>query len=301
MIYKNILERIGDTPIVGIKELGPNDNNLFMKLEGNNPTGSIKDRAALAIIKDKINKGELTREKTILDASSGSFACAMSFIGNFLGYSVTTVVGNKMTNDKYEFVKFFGAECIKYDANFTIESNRYCRNELLKSDPEKYCFLDQLHNPMNPLIHYQTTAPEIIEALPEVSAVSFSAGSGGTLCGISRFFKEFYPHVKMVEVGAASGTKIPGTAAFQDGEYITPFIDEYLANNRIDYRAEVSEHDAKKKVKLLRESGVYCGIQTGAVYQGTLDAIDKLSIKGPVVMISGDSGWKNTEKLSKLI
>ena len=238
--FVNIEKLIGNTPTMELN-LGLNNNvKTYLKLEGYNPTGSIKDRAALFILKDKIKKKELINGKTILDASSGSFACAITYFGNILGFPVITVTGSKMTEDKLNFVNYFGGKNIKIDANFTIECNRYCSEVLLKKNPEKYCFLDQLHNWQNPLAHYETTAPEILKRFPNIAAVVFSIGSGGTICGISRYFKKYSSKTKIIAVTAAKGTKIPGTAGFLDGEYETPFIKEFNQENRIDYTAVIS-------------------------------------------------------------
>ena len=302
MLFDSILKKIGNTPIFRFPySSGIEDVEFYIKLEGENLTGSVKDRAAYSIIMDKINTGELAEGKTILDASSGSFACSLAFLGKMLGYPVTVVTGSKLTEDKAVYIRFYGAKNIPY-GNFTIEGNRYCQDVLLKENPNKYCFLDQLHNPNNANMHERVTGPEIMQDLPGLSAVAFSLGSGGTLCGISRFLKKHYPQVKIIAVTAQHGTKIPGTGAFVDGDYITPFIKEANENNYYDYVAEISEEDARKRtIDLSHKYGFYVGIQTGGVLQGLIDGINKLKIAGKVLVISGDAGWENMEKLSSLI
>ena len=222
----NVENLVGNTPTLKLNLFDHNNINTYIKLEGYNPTGSIKDRAALNIIRKKISYGELTDGKTILDASSGSFACSMSYFGMIYGFPVLTVTGTKMTEDKLKFVKYFGAKNVSIDAKFTIESNEYCKNRLIIENPDKFCFLDQLHNWDNPEAHYLTTGPELLREFPDLSAVVFSIGSGGTLCGVSKFLREKSPQTKIIAVTADKGTKIPGTAGFLDGEYETPFIKE---------------------------------------------------------------------------
>ena len=139
--------------------------------------------------------GELSQGKTILDASSGSFACAMSTLQD-VWISCFNCNGNKMTEDKLKFVNYFGAKNVSIDAKFTIESNEYCKNKLIAESPEKFCFLDQLHNWDNPEAHYLTTGPEILRDFPNLTAVAFSIGSGGTLCGVSKFLREKKPKYK---------------------------------------------------------------------------------------------------------
>lgn len=296
MIFSNLMSMVGNTPIVKFTLANNLSVEGYIKLEGFNPTGSVKDRAAVALIRHKLQSGELVPGKTILDASSGSFACSISFFGKILGLPVTVVTGGKMTQDKVAFIQYFGANRISY-GNFTIEGNRYCADVLCHQQPERYCFLDQLHNWNNPEAHYLTTGPEILKDLPDVAAVAFSLGSGGTLNGVGRYIRATMPSVRIIAVTAASGTKIPGTGSFSDGDYVSPFIADSIESGIFDFTAIVSMEDAIERVKDLRSQGFYVGIQTGAVYQGMLDAVHSLNIRGKVLIISGDAGWKNMDKL----
>jgi len=300
MIYQNYLDMVGNTPIVRFESSKKDNIDFFIKLEGYNPTGSVKDRAAKALILEKIEKGELVSGKTILDASSGSFATSIALLGKILDFPVTVTTGGKMTKDKIAFLEYFGAHIIPH-GNFTIEGNEYCRNVLVPNNPEKFCFLDQLHNWRNSEAHYQTTGPEILSDIPDVSAIAFSLGSGGTLHGISRYIKEKKPDTKIIAVTAGHGTKIPGTGAFVDGDYVTPFIADSRKKKYFDFTAVVGLDEAIRRVKELRKKGFYVGIQTGAVYQGMLNAINELQIEGKVLVVSGDSGWKNMDKLIELV
>lgn len=296
IVHKNNFERIGNTPLVQINMTDFTKDKCFVKLEGQNPTGSIKDRTALGIIKKEINEGRLVKGKTILDASSGSYACSLSYFGKMLGYRVKVVTGSKLTVEKKRFIEYFGAELISF-GDFTIEGNIFCKQKILKKNRTKYCFLDQLHNWTNPEIHYETTGPEILKAIPDVNAIVFSLGSGGTLGGISKYIKKHKPDTKLIGVTAASKTKIPGTGAFSDGDYKTPFIQELFESNRLDLVPEIQMKDALKGVEYLKNQGFYVGIQTGAVYHGMKSALDNGLISGKIVMISGDSGWKNADSL----
>lgn len=298
-IFDDVLQMTGNTPLVKIRTDLDGDCTCYVKLEGSNPTGSVKDRAALALIRAGIASGQLKSGMHILDASSGSFACSLSYFGHILGYPVTVVTGSKLTLDKKAFIEYFGAALISH-GDFTIQGNAYCREVLMAEAPGKYCFLDQLHNPGNPMAHFTQTGPEIFEAVPDVAAIVFSLGSGGTLNGISRYIRESGKATKVIAVTSAAGTKIPGTGSFVDGDYITPFIAEMQRENRIDYTAEVNLAQAGESVIRLRRQGIFAGIQTGAVFHGMQDGIRALGIKGKVVMISGDAGWKNMDKLAAL-
>lgn len=298
MLYDSILEMVGNTPIVRFQApIGPSVD-FYVKLEGCNPTGSLKDRAALAIIKDKIKTGELGPGKTFLDASSGSYACALSLFGQVLGFPVLTVTGSTLTKEKAEFIDYFGARQISH-GDITIEGNRYCKNVILPQDPEKYCFLDQLHNPQNMVAHYEGTGPEILKDLPDVAAVASSVGSGGTISGVSKFLKENKPDTKIIAVTAESGTRIPGTGAFVDGDYVTPFINFCYEEKFFDHVARVTTGQAYEQVAYLRKQGIFVGLQSGGVLQGLINGIKQLKIEGKVLLISGDSGWKGMDVLVK--
>lgn len=294
-IFDNNIDRLGNTSIVRVTNNDIKKCEFFIKLEGDNPTGSIKDRPALYIIRNENAEGRLYAGKTIIDASSGSYGCSISYFGKLLGYPVKVVSGSKLTDDKKNFIKYFGAELI-LKGDYTIEGNHYCR-ELYEKEPDKYCFLDQLHNWKNPEAHFNTTGPEILNSIPDVEAIVFSLGSGGTLNGVAKYIKSIKPKVKFIGVTAASGTKIPGTGSFIDGDYVTPFIKEIYDLGYLDYIAEIDINSAISSVKYLADQGFYAGIQTGAVYEGLLRGVSVLNITGKVLMISGDAGWKNMDKL----
>jgi cysteine synthase len=297
-IYTSITQMIGNTPMVKYYTHEISGASIFVKLESYNPTGSIKDRAAIYNINDAINTGKLISGKTILDASSGNMACALAYYGKILGYNVKVICNSKLTEDKKQFIKYFGAELEVY-GDLTIQGNNYCR-DIINSEPDKYCFLDQLHNPCNPQASFETLGPEILSALPDVSAVVGSMGSGGSMCGVSRYFKQQSPQTLIFTSQAASGTKIPGTGAFVDGDYITPFIKEMIEQKLYHESFYIHQKDAEIRTKQLAEKGIFAGIQAGGVLHACISAINKYNIKGNVVMIIGDAGWKNMDKLKNI-
>lgn len=296
MIYDDILKMVGDTPIVKLRNNFNLPVEFFVKLEGNNPTGSIKDRAALALILDKMNTGQLQKDMTILDASSGSYACSIAYFGKIFGYPVTVVTGSKLTKDKHQFINYFDAELISY-GDFTIEGNKYCKETICAQEPERYCFLDQLHNWENPRNHFVNTAPEIFRDIPDLDLIVFSLGSGGTLHGICTYIRDQNLKTKIIAVTSESETKIPGVGAFVDGDYITPFIAESRNKNFFNFEVRVSFHEAIKQVNYLRQEGLYVGPQTGSVFNGAIKVLKRNKIQGKVLLISGDSGWKNMQRL----
>jgi cysteine synthase len=299
MVVSSFLELVGNTPFVKLKLSKFPAVNFFVKLESFNPTGSIKDRACTYNIKSAIKSGLLNEKKIILDASSGNMACALSFFGKILGYKVKVVCNSKLTDDKKNFILFFGAE-LEVIGDMTIEGNNYCR-KLAETDEGKvnYCFLDQLHNPSNPLASYETLGPEIHKDFPDVKAVIGSMGSGGSMCGVARYFKENKKDTLIFTSQSASGTKIPGTGSFIDGDYITPFIVELRSNYKDTFM--INQKDAELRTRELREQGIYAGFQAGGVLEAAYNAIQKYNLSGDVVMIIGDAGWKNMDKLKALI
>jgi cysteine synthase B len=161
--------------------------------------------------------------------------------------------------------------------------------------------LDQLHNWENPRGYYETLGPEILHDFPDVKMVVGSLGSGGSLFGTGQFLKQKRPKVKIVAVQAASGTKLPGTGAFDDGDYITPFIKEGFDKGIFDHVIKIHEADAVRRSLQLKEQGFFCGLQTGGVMHAALKSAQEFGLEGDAVILSGDSGWKNMDKLLHLM
>lgn len=299
MRVESVCQLIGNTPCV-LWESGGDGASIYFKLEGYNPTGSIKDRACYQMIKSLRERGLIRPGMTLLDASSGNFASSLSYFGRMMGHPVEVVVSSKLTSEKRKFIEYFCGR-ITSVGDFTIDGNRYCR-ELIKEDHTgKYCFLDQLHNWDNPGAYYQWLGPEILYSFPDVSMVIGSLGSGGTMLGVGKYIKERKPEARVVVVQALSGSRIPGVGSFDDGDYITPFMKRGWGDGIFDSVVKVDQQSACERVRQLNDKGIFCGLQTGAVMHAALQEIDNRGIKGDVVVISGDSGWKNMDKLSMLM
>jgi len=295
VIYENMLDSIGNTPYIRFQTDEVKGAKIYIKLEGYNPTGSIKDRACLYNIKGAIKSKKLKKGMTILDASSGNMACAIAYYGKIMGYKTHLVCGSKLTSEKKNFIEYFDGT-LEMHGDYTIQGNDYCRKMLVPSD-SSYCFLDQLHNENNPLASYETLGPEILESFPQVKAIVGSLGSGGSMYGSGRYIKENSPLTKVIAVEAGHGSKIPGTGAFADGDYITPFIGNARREGIFDDSISISIDDAILRTKQLSEQGIFVGFQTGGVLDACIRTIARDEIKGDVVMVSGDSGWKNIDKL----
>lgn len=285
---------VGNTPIVYFGH--HKGSHIYIKLEGYNPTGSLKDRSAVAILKDFKDKGELVG-RTIIDASSGSFGCAIAYFGKLMQAPVIVVSNAKLTSMNKTFIEMTGAELILHGA-VTKESNDYVKN-LVSENPEKYAFCDQLNNWSSPKAHYEGTGPEILRDMPDVDAVVASMGSGATLWGVGKYLKENKPGITICASVAKPGTTIAGTFK-EDKDYISPFISDIREKGYVDHYSAISAEEAFENArKIFREKGFFVGPQTGGVYQAAINLIEEGKISGNIVLVSGDTGWKNLEKLSE--
>jgi cysteine synthase len=297
MVFDNILDMIGNTPIAKLNIDLDYDVEIFLKLEGQNPSGSVKDRAVKFIILNALAHQNLTPHRELIDVSSGNFGCALALVAKSLGYKATVITGAKLTPDKEFYIKYFDARLIK-QPGFTCDGIKLVE-QIMAEAPDKYYFLDQLHNPFNPLAHYQTTGPEILKDLPDVSAVVFTAGSSGTLAGMSKFFKEKSANTRIIATFAGHGSAIPGAGAYVDGEYKTPFFNEMYHKNWIDSTFTVGMEQVHHRLAQLQSAGFFVGLSTAAALEAAFLAIKELNITGKVVVISGDSGWKYIDNYKK--
>lgn len=296
MRFDEIADMVGGTPSVRFVSDETGKASLFVKLEGCNPTGAVKDRPCLWIVRDMLESGKLQPGMTLLDASSGNFAGSVAYLGKVLGYPTEVVATkSKLTPDKLKFMEYFGAKVTQM-GEFTIEGNRHCRRLFEQDDAGTYCFLDQLHNWANPRAHYESTGVEIAADFHDLALVVGSLGSGGTMLGVARYLKENKPNTEILAVQAASGTVIPGMGAFDDGDYVTPFIEKGIEEDLYSL-SKTHLESAIRRTLQLREQGIFCGIGTGGVLHAALERIKEDRITGNVVIISGDSGWRNLDRL----
>jgi cysteine synthase len=294
--FEALARQVGNTPVVELDPPAGSAARLLVKLEGANPTGSVKDRACVSMLRRMLTAPDWDPSRTILDASSGNMGCSIAYFGRALGLPVHIVSSSKLTPEKRLFIEYFGAS-VHTVGTFTIEGNGYCR-EAAEADPGKWYFLDQLHNPANPLAHVVSTGPEIVSQAPRLTAVVGSVGSGGTLLGVGRYLKQVDDQIMIIAVEADRGTRIPGTAALVDGDYRSPFIAEGFDRNTFDVSIRVAEADARAYAHRAAAAGVFGGLQTGAVVCAAYRAVETYRLGGAVVVLSGDSGWKNIKSLS---
>ncbi|WP_304206906.1 cysteine synthase A [Peptostreptococcus russellii] len=259
---KNVIELIGNTPLVNISKI---DNNVFVKLEGKNPGGSIKDRAVLGMITGMEERGELKPGDRIVEATSGNTGIAAAMIGMNKGYPVTIIMPESMSQERRSLIRAYGAELILTDAAKGMQGTIDKMNELL--DTGNYKSLKQFDNPDNPKFHYQTTGPEIYSELNDVDIFVAGIGTGGTVSGIGKYLKDQNPDIMVFGVEPASSPlinekkagphKIQGIGAnFIPKNFHADVIDEVLT---------ITDEDAFNMVReVAAKEGLLVGISAGA-------------------------------------
>jgi cysteine synthase len=290
MYFKNIVEALGHTPLIELQRMSPSQKvKILAKLEGQNPGGSasIKDRVAKYMIEKAEQSGQLTRGKTIIEATSGNTGIALAWLGRQKGYKVTIVMPDSMSRERRQLLKINGAELILTDGALGMGAAIAKAREMAAKD-KKYFMPDQFSNTANPLAHYETTAVEIIEDFPydKIDVLVAGIGTGGTIMGIAKRLKEKYPNIKVVGVEPPPGDDIQGLKCL--GEALPPFWDESLINER----ARVSSQQAAETTaQLLKKEGIFAGLSSGATTCQAIKTASEIG-EGNIVAILADAGWK---------
>jgi cysteine synthase len=285
--YGDIVESIGNTPLVELKRLSPKPGvRIYVKLESYNPTGSVKDRVARAMIEDAEERGLIAPGQTILEPTSGNTGISLAMICAFKGYPLKVVMPDNVTAERTQLLKMYGAEIVYSPGEQGSNGAVAMALELAESDPSYYMPY-QYGNEANPRAHYNGTALEILEELDDVAAFVAGLGTGGTLMGNGRRFKEENPDTKIVAAEPLQGELVQGLRSLDDG-FIPPIIDLSL----LDRKIFVSNRDAVVWTKkLLEEEGLFVGVSTGAVAAIAVRVAAELD-EGNVVFLAPDDGWK---------
>jgi cysteine synthase B len=285
----NILDTIGNTPLVKIQKLNPNPKvNIFAKLEGFNPTGSIKDRIALYMVERAEKEGILKKGKTIIEPTSGNTGISLAMISTIKGYKVKIVMPKTMSIERGKMLKFFGAELILVEEKEWRDGAIRFTKSLVKKD-KNLVLLNQYENEANVRAHYETTGKEIIEQMggKKIDVLVAGVGTGGTITGVGKRLKEKYPDVKIVGVFPKPKTKIQGLKSIEEG-YIPPILDLKIIDEKIIVKDKEAFEMTKK---LAREEGIFVGLSSGAALFAALKIARKLS-SGNIVVIFPDRGEK---------
>lgn len=288
----SVLDLIGETPLVETPKIAHGLSRgvkIFAKLEGFNPGGSVKDRAALKMIRDGIESGKLTKGKTIIDSTSGNTGIALAMIGAVLGYPVELVMPSNVSIERKRIIGAFGAKVSYSDP---LEGSdgaiRLCR-KILEQDPKKYFKPDQYFNPMNPQAHYESTGPEIYrQTQGEITHFVAGIGTGGTLMGTGRFLKEKNPKIRLIAVEPDDA--LHGLEGLK--HMASSLVPGIYHENDLDEKISVSTEDAYAMVyRLSQEEGILVGQSSGAAMHAAVQLARKLR-SGTLVTIFPDFGDK---------
>jgi cysteine synthase len=284
--YESILEAIGNTPLVGIPRMSPKPGvRLWAKLEGNNPTGSTKDRIALAMVEAAEASGDLTDEKTILEPTSGNTGIALAMVASRKGYKLTVVIPDNASDERIRLLRLFGAEIVFSDGakgtNGSIEVAR-----ALAAD-DKYFMPFQYGNPANPRAHEEGTAPEILRDCPGITHFVAGMGTGGTLTGAGRALHAHDRNIRVVAAEPELGDLVYGLRSLDEG-FVPPIFDP----QQIDRKVLVNSSDSLRATReLTAREGIFAGISGGAVVHVAQRIAQEVD-RGEVVCLLADGGWK---------
>jgi len=289
MIYQDILQTIGNTPLVKIRRLNPNPGvKIFAKIEGCNPTGSIKDRIALKMIEQAEAEGSLVRGRTIIEPTSGNTGIGLAMIGVVKGYNVEIVMSNAVSPERIRMIESFGAKVTLTDGSLGTDGAIIRARELVKDNPEKYFMPDQFSNRYNKIAHYKTTGEEIWKQTNGKADYFVSAiGTSGTIMGVGKALRENKPGIKIVCAHPVKGHYIQGLKNME--EAIVPAIYDPSA---IDDTVMVETEDAFLMARqIIREEGIFVGMSSGAAMLAAHETAKKIK-SGVIVVIFPDRGEK---------
>ena len=282
----DILDAIGDTPLIGIQRLSPKPSvRMWAKLEGQNPTGSLKDRIARAMVEEAEASGDLSADRVILEPTSGNTGIALAMVARRKGYRMMAVMPDNASDERIRLLELFGAEVVFSPAekgtNGSIEVARRM------AEDTRYYMPFQYGNPANPKAHYEGTGEEIVRDLPEVTHLVAGLGTGGTLTGAGRRLKEHNPQVKVIAAEPELGELVYGLRSLDEG-FIPPILDESV----LDGKQLVAAEDALRWTRELAErEGIFAGISSGAVLHVARRLAERIE-EGDIVCLLADGGWK---------
>ena len=285
--YGDIVRSIGNTPLVELKRLSPKPGvRIYAKLESYNPTGSVKDRVARALIEDAEDKGAIAPGQTILEPTSGNTGISLAMICSRKGYPLKVVMPDNVTEERTQLLHMYGAEIVYSPGEQGSNGAVAMAMELAEAD-SSYYMPYQYGNEANPRAHYNGTGVEILEELDQVAAFVAGLGTGGTLMGNARRLKEHDEDTLIVAAEPLQGEQVQGLRSLDDG-FIPPIIDLSL----LDRKIFVSNRDSVVWTKkLLAEEGLFVGVSSGAIASIAVRVAEKLD-EGNVVFVVCDDGWK---------
>ncbi len=290
MLHDSILDLIGNTPMVDVSQLSPSAGvRIVVKLEGQNPGGSIKDRAAKYMVEEAEKEGRLAPGSVVLESSSGNTGIALAMICRVRGYRLKVVLPENVSLERRQLLEVWGAEILPSPG--TEGSNGAMRRaKALAAEHPDWWFPYQYGNPANPRAHYEGTGPEIWRDCPEISHFVGGLGTAGTLMGVGRFLKEQNPAIEVWAIEPPVGEMVDGLKNFDEGFVPEVFLDND-GETLLDRRIIVRPRESIEWTRRLADVGVFAGISSGAVVAGAVRCAAQLD-DGVVVAIVADGGWK---------
>jgi len=288
-MYNNILDTIGNTPLVRINKMNPNPAvRIYAKLEGFNPTGSIKDRIALKMIEQAEQEGKLSNDKIIIEPTSGNTGIALAMIGAIKGYRVQIVMSSAVSIERQKMIKGFGGETILTDPELGTDGAIIKTRELVAANPDAYFNPNQFSNEYNKLAHYSTTAQEIwFQTSGQITHLVSSLGTSGTIMGIGMRLKAMNPDIKIIEAHPVKGHYIQGLKNMEEA-----IVPELYDVKQIDKSIKIETEEAYETARqLVVQEGMFVGMSSGAAMLAAIKVAETLD-SGLVVVIFPDRGEK---------
>jgi cysteine synthase B len=296
-LYPSVLELIGNTPLVDISSLSPNPSaRLFIKLEGQNPGGSVKDRVALSLVEQAEQDGLLVPGKPdqiLMEPSSGNTGIGLALVCRVKGYHLKVVMPTNVSIERRQLLQLWGAEIIESPGSEGSNGAVRMAQRLAAENPE-WVFLYQYGNPANPKAHYRGTGPEILRDCPSITHFVAGLGTSGTLLGVGRFLREKLGEaVQISAVEPPSGEMVDGLRNLDDG-YIPPIFEDLGGADLLDRKTVVRPRESIEWTRRLTDVGIFAGISTGAAVAGAIKCARSLApgVEASIVVVSADGGWK---------
>jgi cysteine synthase B len=283
VVASSLLDLIGNTPLVELQRLSPPGRTVYAKLEGQNPTGSVKDRVALAMV----DAAQLARGARLLEPTSGNTGISLALVAKLRGYELTCVMPANATRERRLVLELYGATIVDSPANEGSNGAVRLAQEMAAAD-ERYVMLFQYANEMNPRAHYDGTGAEIVRDLDRLDALVAGLGTGGTLMGTGRRVREAFPDVVVAAAEPLPGDPVMGLRSLEDG-YVPPILDV----SQLDRKLLVSNAESVAAVQaLLEREGIFAGVSAGAVVHVARRLAEELPERANVVAVLADGGWK---------
>ncbi len=288
-LYRSVLDLIGNTPLVELCAFAPRPEvHIYAKLEGQNPTGSVKDRIALAMIDAAEERGELRPGDAILEPTSGNTGIGLALIGKLRGYHVVCVMPENVSEERSLLLRSLGAEIIYSPGELGSNGAIKKAKAIVAAEPGRYHFPYQYGNEANPAAHEHGTAVEILRDLPETTAFVAGLGTGGTLTGTGRGLKARKPDIHVIAAAPHPGDNVQGLRALEEG-FIPEIFDESVLDGKIVVDSQTSFAVTRD---LAEKEGIFAGVSSGSVVRAAMRAAERLEGEQHIVCLLADGGWK---------